>query len=148
MKEIGSQLAPPAPPPYVPPSNPGKPGVLQQPPPPRFTASELQVMSRGEIIYKQLCFACHGMDGKGTPMGGTAPGTTLAPPLSGSKTATGYRDGIIRVVLKGLSGPVEGKTYGAQMVPMESNDDDWIAFGHFLHSCNDFQQSFHVHYFQ
>ncbi len=51
----------------------------------------------------------------------------MAPPLSGSKTATGYSDGVISVVLKGLSGPVEGKNYTAQMIPMESNDDDWIA---------------------
>jgi F5/8 type C domain len=31
------------------------------------------------------------------------------------------------VLLKGLNGPVGGKTYTALMVPMESNADDWIA---------------------
>jgi hypothetical protein len=29
--------------------------------------------------------------------------------------------------LKGLAGPVNGKAYDAQMVPMESNNDQWIA---------------------
>jgi mono/diheme cytochrome c family protein len=124
VKRMGAQMSPPAQPP---PSAPRAPGVLPQPAPPRFTVSEKQILDRGQIIYQQLCFACHGMDGKGTPLGGAAPGTTLAPPLSGSKTATGYRDGIIDVVLKGLSGPVDGKTYTAQMIPMESNDDAWVA---------------------
>jgi hypothetical protein len=40
---------------------------------------------------------------------------------------TGLSDSIIHVMLKGLSGPVNEKTYDAQMVPMESNDDEWIA---------------------
>ena len=33
------------------------------------------------VIYKQLCFACHGGDGKGTPMVGQ-PGVTLGPPAA------------------------------------------------------------------
>jgi hypothetical protein len=63
----------------------------------------------------------------GTPLAGATPGTTMAPPLSGSHTATGYLDGVISVLLKGLHGPVEDKVYDAQMVPMESNDDKWVA---------------------
>jgi mono/diheme cytochrome c family protein len=121
VKEIGSQLGG---------------GVVQSPfapaaivaaPLPRYTPDEMKILERGEIIYKQLCFACHAQDGRGAPFQGAAPGMKMAPPLSGSKTATGYGDGVISVVLKGLSGPVEGKDYSAQMIPMESNDDDWIA---------------------
>jgi glucose/arabinose dehydrogenase/mono/diheme cytochrome c family protein len=92
-----------------------------------FTSAEKKVLEHGEVIYKELCFACHGPDGRGMPLQGGQPGVTMGPPLAGSKTATGYRDGIINVVLKGLTGPVRDKTYEAQMVPMESNDDAWIA---------------------
>jgi mono/diheme cytochrome c family protein len=119
VQRIGGQIAPPPPPPVVDPSVPAPP-----PPPPQFTAEEQQILQRGQLIYNQLCFACHAPDGKGTPL---KPGATLAPPLGGSATATGYRDGVIDVVLKGLHGPVDGKNYDALMVPMESNNDDWIA---------------------
>ena len=36
-------------------------------------------------------------------------------------------DSILRVLLHGLSGPVNGKTYQAQMIPMANNTDEWIA---------------------
>jgi len=41
--------------------------------------------------------------------------------------ATNLSDAMISVVLKGLKGPVYGKTYDAQMLAMENNDDAWIA---------------------
>jgi len=92
-----------------------------------FAASEVKFLQRGKEIYGELCFACHGSDGLGTPLQGAQHGTTIAPPLKGSKTVAGHRNGIISVVLKGLSGPVNGKAYTATMVPMESNNDEWIA---------------------
>jgi hypothetical protein len=61
------------------------------------------------------------------PLQGAPEGVTMAPPLSGSKTVTGLPDMVLNVILKGLSGPVNEKKYDAQMVPMESNDDEWIA---------------------
>ena len=92
-----------------------------------FTQTEKRLMRKGESIYNELCFACHGPDGKGMPLQGAAAGVTMAPPLAGSKTVTGLSDGLINVLLKGLSGPVNGRKYDAQMVAMESNDDEWIA---------------------
>jgi len=92
-----------------------------------FTAVERRRLQRGETIFKELCFSCHGPDGNGMPLAGAKPGVTMAPPLVGSKTVDGNRDGMIQVLLKGLQGPVNGKTYDALMVPMESNDDEWIA---------------------
>ena len=92
-----------------------------------LTAAERKRLQRGELIFKELCFACHGPDGKGMPLVGGKPGATIAPPFTSSKTVSGLADGVISVVLKGLSGPVNGKTYDALMVPMESNDDEWIA---------------------
>jgi mono/diheme cytochrome c family protein/glucose/arabinose dehydrogenase len=92
-----------------------------------FTAAERKLLDHGEAIYKELCFTCHGPDGRGMPVQGGEPGATMAPPLVRSKTVMGIADGPIGVVLKGLNGPVNGKTYTAQMVAMESNNDEWIA---------------------
>jgi mono/diheme cytochrome c family protein len=92
-----------------------------------FTKDEIKVLQRGDAIYKELCFACHGFDGKGMPQQGAAPGLTMAPPLSGSRTITGAKDGPILVLLHGLGGPINRKTYEAHMVSMATNDDDWIA---------------------
>jgi hypothetical protein len=50
----------------------------------------------------------------------------MAPPLSGSKTVV-QGDALLRVLLQGLAGPVNGKTYEAQMVSMGTNTDEWIA---------------------
>ncbi len=92
-----------------------------------FSKEEIALLERGEAIYRELCFACHGYDGKGMPMEGAKPGTTMAPPLAGSKEVLSHRDAAAYVLLNGLAGPVGGKTYDAQMVPMNTNDDAWIA---------------------
>lgn len=92
-----------------------------------YAREDKLMLRRGENIYNELCFACHGPDGKGTPLQGAAAGVTMAPPLGGSKTVNGLSEQLIHVLLKGLSGPVNGKKYDAQMVAMESNDDQWIA---------------------
>ncbi len=91
-----------------------------------WTAAEKKLLEKGQGIYAELCFACHGPDGKGTPVDGR-PGLTLAPPLSGSRAVLGQADGLLFVLLKGVTGPINGVTYESQMVPMESNDDEWIA---------------------
>ena len=85
------------------------------------------MLEKGQTIYQEVCFACHGFDGKGMPMDGLRPGTTIAPPLAGSATVRSHRDAIAHVLLNGLTGPTGGKTYDAQMVPMNTNDDAWIA---------------------
>jgi mono/diheme cytochrome c family protein len=91
-----------------------------------FSKDEIAVLKKGEAIYKELCFACHGFDGKGMPMQGK-PGVTMAPPFVGSKTVSGHRNGPVLALLHGLAGPVNGKTYEAQMVSMAGNNDEWIA---------------------
>ncbi len=92
-----------------------------------YTGDENKLLAKGQAIYRELCFSCHGYDGKGMAMEGMKPGTTLAPPLGNSATVRGHRDGIVRVLLNGMAGPIGGKTYDAQMVPMPMNDDEWIA---------------------
>ena len=92
-----------------------------------YTADENKLLVKGQGIYRELCFACHGYDGKGMAVDGPKPGMTIAPPLANAVTVRGHRDGIVRVLLAGMSGPIGGKTYDAQMVPMAMNDDEWIA---------------------
>ncbi|HMF13877.1 MAG TPA: c-type cytochrome, partial [Gemmataceae bacterium] len=93
----------------------------------RFTPDQRRTLERGATIYKELCYTCHGQDGRGAPLAGAPEGTTQAPPLAGSSRVLGHRDGVINVLLHGLIGPVEGKTYQSLMAPMGSNEDEWIA---------------------
>ena len=44
-----------------------------------------------------------------------------------SQRVNGHRDYITKVVLHGLAGPVDGKTYTDMMIPMHNFDDEWIA---------------------
>ena len=90
-----------------------------------FSPADRKQLERGLKIYQEVCFACHGPDGKGTPIPG-ANGQTLAPPLAGSKTVR-QGDAILRVLLNGLEGPIEGKTYESQMIPQNTNSDQWLA---------------------
>jgi mono/diheme cytochrome c family protein len=97
---------------------------------PAFTPAEMATLEKGEAIYKELCFSCHGDDGRGTPEPGVndKDRNLMAPPLAGSTRVQGHRDFVIKTVLQGMTGPLDGKTYAAGvMVPMASNTDEWIA---------------------
>ena len=91
-----------------------------------LTPDEEKRVQQGGDVFNAVCFQCHGQDAMGTPMAGAPPGTTMAPPLAGSPRVQGHRDYIIKVLLKGLTGPIEGKTYRDVMVPMPGTDE-WIA---------------------
>jgi mono/diheme cytochrome c family protein/glucose/arabinose dehydrogenase len=123
VKEIGRQLLQPAASMGQPASNDNGMGYLN------LTPAERGTLLRGEGTYKELCFSCHGSDGKGTPLAGAPEGDTMAPPLAGSVRVLGHRDYVIKVLLHGLRGPIDGKQYngGAVMVPMGANTDEWIA---------------------
>src|SRR5204862_1703768 len=55
-----------------------------------LTPEQQTVLERGRTIYNEICFACHGDDGRGTPApGATAGGLTVAPSLSGSPRVIG-----------------------------------------------------------
>jgi nitrite reductase (NO-forming) len=71
-------------------------------------------MEKGKQVYMGLCFACHQPDGKGLPM--------AFPPLAGSDFLLADRDRAIRIVLKGLVGPVtvNGQTINSAMPPQEA----------------------------
>jgi mono/diheme cytochrome c family protein len=78
----------------------------------------------GRDHFVQICSACHGPDGKGVV---TSDGLHLAPPLAGSPRVLGSPAALVRIVLHGLIGEVDGKTYPGLMVPQKANDDVWIA---------------------
>ncbi len=80
-----------------------------------------KLILNGATTFKSLCATCHGMDGKGTDR-------NIAPPLVGNyRRLVEQKNEVIRVVLHGLTGPVEGKTYPDLMPAMGANDDEWIA---------------------
>jgi len=88
-----------------------------------LSKADQEFISKGEGIYKSLCFSCHGEDGKGVK----SPAGMMAPPFNGNKRITGHPGLSINIVLHGLTGPIEGKNYAGLMVPMKSNGDEWIA---------------------
>jgi len=93
--------------------------------PPPFTADQLTVMKRGDAIYKEVCFACHADDGRGAAAEG---GAMMAPSLANSARLQGHRDYVIKTLLHGLEGPIDGRTFaGGVMAPMGSNKDEWLA---------------------
>jgi mono/diheme cytochrome c family protein/glucose/arabinose dehydrogenase len=92
-----------------------------------LTSDQQSALERGSTIYTELCYSCHGDDGRGTPAPGGAPGATLAPSLVGSPRVNAHRDYVIKTLLHGLAGPMDGKTYPQVMVAMGTNNDRWMA---------------------
>ncbi|HEV7991419.1 MAG TPA: c-type cytochrome [Gemmatimonadaceae bacterium] len=90
-----------------------------------FPAAQRAVMERGATAFKETCAQCHGETGLGTPVAG---GGTVAPAFAGSPRVTGHPDYVTSVLLHGLTGPIEGKTYAGQiMVSQAQQSDEWIA---------------------
>lgn len=73
-----------------------------------------QLITGGEATYYQVCASCHGGDGKGVKIPGTD--HFLAPSLAGSARVKGSPAGLVPVLINGLLGPIEGKTYEGQMM--------------------------------
>ncbi|APZ48089.1 cytochrome C [Polaribacter reichenbachii] len=78
---------------------------------------------RGYDIYNQLCITCHGPDLKGLPK---EDGSLVAPTLIGSKRVKGDKTKLVKLVLNGLIGEVDGVDYGV-MMPLKDNENIWIA---------------------
>jgi putative membrane-bound dehydrogenase-like protein len=84
----------------------------------------LALLQKGRDHFSQICFACHGADGKGVI---TSDGMHLAPPLAGSPRVLGSPEALVRIVLGGLIGDIDGRPYPGLMVPQKANDDQWLA---------------------
>ena len=92
---------------------------------PELTASQQESLERGAITFNELCVQCHGLDGSGTSLGN---GAVMAPPLTGSPRVQSHPEYVIKTLLYGLEGPIEGQTYpGAIMVGMGEQSDEWIS---------------------
>jgi mono/diheme cytochrome c family protein len=50
-----------------------------------------------------------------------------APPLAGSPRVQGDKIALTQLLLYGLYGPVDGKTYPDRMPAMGGNSDEWLA---------------------
>ena len=86
--------------------------------------AERKLITEGAVIYKQLCATCHGPDGKGINIAGKE---MPAPPLAGSPRVKGDKIALSQLLLNGLTGPVDGKTYADKMPSMWAQSDEWIA---------------------
>jgi mono/diheme cytochrome c family protein len=79
-----------------------------------LTGRDRELFAQGKAIYSRdgFCMTCHQPDGTGLDPSGF-------PPLAGTKWVTGSEDRLIKIVLKGLYGPMEvnGHRYGGH-VPM------------------------------
>jgi mono/diheme cytochrome c family protein len=80
--------------------------------------------------YFGFCMFCHASNGKGTVLD---QGGTMAPPLAGSPRVLGDKEALARIIMHGLTGPVDGKIYEKNDVammpppPMMLEDDEIIA---------------------
>ena len=95
---------------------------------PPLTKSELARFNKGREIYRGLCAACHGSEGQGVKMPEPQGHMMLAPSLAGSPRVNDRNHRYFaEIILKGMTGPIDGITYGGVMAPMESYDNEWIS---------------------
>ncbi len=87
--------------------------------------NDRRAVLNGAVVFRSLCANCHGNEGKG--IAGPAASMT-APPLQGSRfLKLSEKDNAIRILLNGLTGPIDGKTYASEMPSMSANNNGWIA---------------------
>ncbi len=77
------------------------------------------LVNDGIEIFEQVCSACHGPRGQGK--GG------MFPNLRTSERVLEEPEKLIRILLHGLTGPIDGEQYSELMPAMGMNDDKWIA---------------------
>jgi glucose/arabinose dehydrogenase/mono/diheme cytochrome c family protein len=76
---------------------------------------------KGSEIFRSLCGSCHGDDGRGLA-------SKVAPPLTSSKRLFADKNTAIRIILHGISGPIDGERYPGDFMPsFGENSDEWIA---------------------
>jgi mono/diheme cytochrome c family protein len=73
----------------------------------------------GFRLFQENCASCHGQGGKGTP--------ELAPSLVGSPRLKGDASFAIKILLHGLTGPVNGVEYNGPMASQAQYTDEEIA---------------------
>jgi mono/diheme cytochrome c family protein len=81
----------------------------------------VDMMVLGKKVYAKNCVACHQATGMGLP--------SVYPPLVDSDWVKDNPERLIRIVLSGMSGPVQvnGQDYNSAMTPFNSLKDQHIA---------------------
>ncbi|WP_304232165.1 discoidin domain-containing protein [Jiulongibacter sediminis] len=91
---------------------------------PNYSDSEKARIEEGQKIYTELCSQCHGLDGRGTPVGSGL----MAPSFVGNKNLRSHPDYVVKTILRGVTGEIEGQSYeGVVMVGMGQNSDEWVS---------------------
>jgi mono/diheme cytochrome c family protein/glucose/arabinose dehydrogenase len=80
-----------------------------------YTSRQRWLVGHGETIFFETCSSCHGPNGDGQEVPGTE--RRLAPPLRNSPRVLGDPAKLVRILLHGLTGPVDGRTYEAGAMP-------------------------------
>jgi mono/diheme cytochrome c family protein/glucose/arabinose dehydrogenase len=88
-------------------------------------AEERRLILAGSNIFTALCATCHGAGGKGVAVAGTT--ALAAPPLVDSKRMNADKATQVKILLHGLSGPIDGKEYPSVMPALGANSDEWVA---------------------
>lgn len=89
-------------------------------------AEDRKLILAGSNIFTSLCATCHGPGGKGVVVAGT--NNFAAPPLVGSKRLSSTdKSLVVKILLHGLTGPVDGKEYPSVMPSLGANTDEWVA---------------------
>lgn len=81
-----------------------------------------EILKRGAAVYARTCLACHQPTGKGIP--------NVFPPLDGSDWVSADPALAIKIVIKGLQGPIKvnGQNFATMMPPvMPALNDQEIA---------------------
>ena len=75
------------------------------------TAAAKEQLPDGKTVFSTTCAACHQATGEGVP--------GVYPPLAGSEWATGDEAKVVRILLHGVTGPIEvaGETFNSMMPP-------------------------------
>lgn len=78
-------------------------------------------LADGAVVYNNYCVSCHKNDGEGLE--------GVFPPLRGTQEVLGDKNRLIKIILKGLSGPVtiKGRKYDQQMPAFDFLSDREIA---------------------
>ena len=88
-------------------------------------AGERKLILAGSSVFTSLCVTCHGPGGKGMTVEGT--NSLAAPPLVGSRRMNGDKANLVKIMLQGLAGPIDGKEYPSVMPSLSANSDEWVA---------------------
>jgi mono/diheme cytochrome c family protein len=88
-------------------------------------SEERKSILAGSAVFTSFCTTCHGVGGKGVTVAGTT--SLAAPPLVGSQRLNGDKAFLVKILLHGLSGPIDGKEYPSQMPALAANSDEWVA---------------------